>query len=344
MLNESFSIGGLQVPHRVLMAPLAGVTDLPFRRICNEMGAGLTYIEMLSATAVTLRLRRTVAMLVRHPCEKILGVQVTGPDPETVATAVHQIDKFNVDTVDINMGCPVRKIIARGCGSAILRDPDRVARTITAVKRETGRPVTAKVRLGYDRNNPNVVEVVRRLAGAGADMICIHGRSRVDRYDVPIDYDAIAAAVVAVRAEVGTSIPVVGNGNVMDAKSARLMVERTGCDAVMVGRGVLGNPWIFREVLDPAVLPPTLREWREVLDRHLDYHYAYYSENPHSTAMFRKQLLWYVTGFTGMRRLREALNRINGRQEVDAMITECLRGSDPEQRRDAGGSAPTADQ
>ena len=332
-LHEPMRIGALTIPHRVMLAPLAGVTDLPFRRICVEMGAGLSYIEMISASALNYSSRKTGKLLVRHQSEKQLGVQVTGPDPLSVAEAVAKLESVPVDTVDINMGCPVKKIVAKNCGSAILRDPERVEETVRQVCAVTERPVTAKVRLGFDRDRRNVEDIVRRLAGAGVAMVTIHGRSREDRYDVPVDYEGIAVGVAAVHAEVGAAIPVVGNGDVLDAASAQRMLERTGCDAVMVSRGALGNPWIFKHILEPGTEPPTLAEWREGLNRHLDYHYEHYAAHRNTSEMFRRQLQWYVSGFPLARELRARLNMVSSREEIDRALDEVFCGIDQQVRR-----------
>jgi nifR3 family TIM-barrel protein len=340
MLKSELHMGGLTIPNRVLLAPLAGVSDLPFRRICVEMGAGLTYIEMLSARTLMHGSRASKALLHRHPSEILLGAQLTGPSPDLVAEAVTILEAFPLDTIDLNMGCPVKKIVSKNSGSAILKDPDRISRTVEGVMQRTERPVTAKIRLGFDRHTRNVEEVVRRLAAGGVKMISIHGRSREDRYDVPVDYEGIADGVRAVRAEVGEDLPVIGNGDVMDAASAREMMERTGCDAVMISRGVLGNPWIFEQILNPAAEQPTVREWRCVLMRHLAYHCEHYGTGPLDIIPFRKQLLWYTSGFPGMRRLRDNLGAVNHPDIITEMVDQCLADTDPDTRRYASSAIP----
>jgi len=332
-LAKPLRIGGLEIPNRVILSPLAGVSDVPFRRICAEMGAGLTFVEMLLSNSLRQGSPRTAAMLARHPDEAIVGVQLTGPTAESVAEGVAMLDGQPFEIIDINMGCPVRKIVARGSGSAILKDPERVTRTIELAKARTRRPLSAKIRLGYTPETRNVEEVVRRLAGAGADMITIHGRTRSDDYAAPVDYAGIAAGVAAARAERGPDIVVVGNGDVFDPGLAGRMVWQTGCDAVLVSRGSLGNPWVFRQILVPGTPHPTPIEWREVLMRHLGYHLEHYGESEHAVAMFRKHLLWYVGGFRNMRRLRGDLTVVRTSAEIARLVDRCLEELDPAARR-----------
>ncbi len=341
VLAEPLRVRDLVLPNRVWLSPLAGVSDAPFRRICDELGAGLTYVEMLLSNSLRAGHHRSEQLLARHPAEARLGVQVTGPSAEAVAEAVGFLDTRNFDTIDINMGCPVRKIVARGAGSAILKDPSRVERTLALARARTTRPLSAKIRLGYTPETRNVEDTVRRLAAAGADVILIHGRTRDDDYQVPVDYTGIAAGVAAARAERGPAeLAVVGNGDVFDADSAARMVARTGCDAVLVSRGALGNPWIFSQILDPAEPHPTPAEWRAVLLRHLDYHLAHYGGHPQAIAMFRKHLLWYVAGFPNMRRLRGLLATVNDPEEIISLVDRCLATIDPAQRRYAADQHP----
>ncbi|MDA0577737.1 MAG: tRNA-dihydrouridine synthase [Verrucomicrobia bacterium] len=322
-------IGSLEIPNRVLLAPLAGVSDAPFRRICQEMGAGLTYVEMLSSASLQSAPKRESPRLRRDGAEPCLGVQITGPSAESVAAGVTTLDAMPYDTIDINMGCPVRKITAHGAGCAILRDPERVSRTVTMAMARTSRPLTAKIRLGYDVDNRNAPEIVRRLAAAGVAMICIHGRTRTDNYGVPADLQAIAAAVAVARAEGRPDLVVVGNGDIFDPVSALRMLETTGCDAVMVSRGALGNPWVFRHLLDPAAPHPLPAEWRAVILRHLEYHCAHYGDVNLAVRTFRKHLLWYARGFPFMRRAREALSTVPDVQTIVNVLDHAVAETDP---------------
>lgn len=342
-------IGHLTVPNRVLLSPLAGVSDAPFRRICQEMGAGLTYVEMLSAIALKAKVKRDAPRMMRHPDEPRLGVQLTGPTAESVADGVAILDAMPYDAIDINMGCPVRKIISGGSGCAILRDPERVSRTIALALARTTKPLSAKIRLGFDGESRNAPEIVRRLAGGGVAMIIIHGRTRTDHYGIPADLAAIAEAVAVARAEGRPELVVVGNGDVFDPVSAHRMRVATGCDAVLVSRGALGNPWVFRHTLDPSTVHPRPGEWREVLMRHLEYHCAHYGDESLAVRTFRKHLLWYAKGFPYMRRAREALSTVMDVRAIVDILGRGMAEMDPDIRRyateqhAAGGHHHTGD-
>jgi nifR3 family TIM-barrel protein len=317
--SQPLALGPFTVPNRVLLSPLAGVSDVPFRRICQEMGAGLTYIEMLSAVAFHHRNPRNIVVMSRHADEPRLGVQLTGPSAEVVARAVALLEDFPVETVDLNMGCPVRKIVGKGGGSAILKEPDRVEETVRQTVAASSRPVTAKIRLGYTRDSINVQDISARIAGAGAVMLTIHGRTREDSYAVPADYPAIRRGVEAARA-VNPRIVVTGNGDIFDPADARRMVTETGCDAVLISRGSLGNPWLFRQILTGDDAEPSLAEWRAVVDRHLRYHREHYGDDLLSASRFRKHLLWYVGGFPASRAVRLQLSTVPSLVEASAIL------------------------
>lgn len=309
MFQQPLQLRGLALANRAILAPLAGVSDVPFRRICSELGAGLTYVEMLHAVALLHGNRRTKEMLARHASERILGVQVTGPTPETVASAVRLLDDLGFDTIDLNMGCPVRKVVGSGMGSAYLKDVARVERTVAAARGATAKPLTVKIRLGYTAETINVHETAAAVARAGADMITVHGRTRDDTYAVRVSYPGIADGLRAARSA-RPDIVTVGNGDVMNLASARAMADRTGCDAVMVSRGALGNPWIFRDLVAGAESQPTMEEWAVVVLRYLDYHEAHYGDTELSARLTRKHLIWYATGFPHANRMREACSQV----------------------------------
>lgn len=327
MFSRPLQIGPLTLPGRVLLAPLAGVSDVAFRRICSELGASLTYVEMLNSIAVTCGSKQTMKMLARDASEKILGVQVTGRTPESVADAVGFLDGQGFDTVDINMGCPVRKIVGNGGGSAFLKDIARIEETVKQCRAKTAKPLTVKCRLGFTREEINIEQVVEAAVKNGADMITIHGRTRACDYSIPVDLPlirrgldharrvsaSVARAFLPAKPETGMSplpLVTVGNGDVMDFESAAKMVSETGADAVMVSRGALGNPWIFRELLTGARVRPAMDEWLDVVLRHLDYHEQLHGENIFSARQTRKHLIWYTGGYPNGNRLREKLNTV----------------------------------
>ncbi len=230
-----------------------------------SLGAGLTYVEMLSSIALLHGNQRTREMLSRHADEGILGVQVTGPRPELVGQSVKLLHDHGFETIDINMGCPVRKIVGSGSGAAFLKDVPRIRQTVALARAATSRPLSIKIRLGFTPETINVEETAAIIAEEGADQITIHGRTREDSYGVPVSYAGIARGVKAARAR-RPDLLTIGNGDVMDAESAETMVRETGCRGVMVSRGALGNPWIFQEILGrPHRITPTLAEWEDVV-------------------------------------------------------------------------------
>ena len=314
MLNEPFCLDSLKIPNRVLLSPLAGVSDVPFRRICQEFGAGLTYIEMLSAAGMKHNTKKTGELLARHPAESILGAQITGPRAEVVAEGSRILEDLQlpVDTLDLNMGCPVKKIVAKGSGSALVKDPELAGEVVRAVSEAVSIPVTAKIRLGFFKDQLTVEEVCTTLTQAGARMIIIHGRTRDDTYSDPIQYDRIRDGFQASRAAAGEGgAPVlVGNGNVFDLATAKMMVERTGCDAVLISRGALGNPWLFSQILNDSETHPQIGEWCEVLRRHARYHEDFYGDGLYAAIRFRKHLLWYLAGFPNCRPMRQAMSTV----------------------------------
>ncbi len=309
-LGRPLNWGGLTLPNRVLLAPLAGVTDVPFRRICADYGAALTYVEMLVSVAVIYRSRRTLEMMTRHPSETRLGVQLTGRNVDEVVKAAAMLDTVGFDTLDINMGCPVRKVVHSGSGSAFLKDTQRITDTLTGVKSVLTRPLSAKCRIGFTREHLNICEVAPRMVAAGCDAITIHGRTRDCTYAAPVQYDMIKAGTEAARA-VRDGVPVIGNGNVFDRQTAALMFERSGVDGVMVSRGALGNPWIFAELTDPAFRQPTVREWLDGVLRHVAYHEEHHGDTEIAARMMRKHLIWYANGFPYCSALRGFFNTVS---------------------------------
>jgi tRNA-dihydrouridine synthase B len=308
MLNTPITIGSLTVDNRVFLAPLAGVSDAPFRRICRRMGAGLVYVEMLSAAAIIHKSKRTIHLMDRDPNEDVLGVQVTGSSAEEIAAAIVMLDASEFDTIDINMGCPVKKIVSKGWGSAMLLDPDRVSRTVMLARSATEKPLSVKIRLGYTRELLNVDEIASRVMDAGADMLTVHGRTRDENYATPSDWPAIHKTAVRVRERSGGRGVTVGNGDALNPASARGMVRATECDAVMVARAALGNPWVLRDMLngtEPAISPS---EWLETVLCHMDLHDSHYGGGARAAILFRKQLLWYIQGFPNSRLLRTRLS------------------------------------
>ena len=300
----------------VLLAPLAGVSDHPFRRVCARAGATLTYVEMLSATAIVFRSKRTFEMMRRHETETRLGVQLTGKSAAEVGEAVALIDDQPFDTVDLNMGCPVNKVTRAGCGSAILRDPERVYQTVKAARAATAKPLSAKIRLGWDKGSRNFLETAAAVESGGADFMTVHGRLRSDDYSAPVDLEAIATVCKAVR------IPVFANGNIFSLEDGAHVRRVTGCAGIMVSRGALGNPWLFRDLSLGREVPVTLGEWRETVRDHLEWQQDEYGGHGNGAVCMRKHLLWYAKGWPGVKPLREKINTAESMSGMLALIDE----------------------
>ena len=307
------SLGLPKFPH--LLAPLAGVSDHPFRRICARLGSDLTYVEMISATALIYQSRRTLDMLTRHPSEAKLGVQVTGKTAEEVGEAVAILDTMPFDTIDINMGCPVKKVVKTGCGSGILKDPERVFRTVAAAREATAKPLSAKIRLGWDHSQLNALVVTEAIEAAGADFITVHGRTRSDDYAVPVNLEFLAEIKAARK------IPIFGNGNIFSAADADHMRRVTKVDGVMVSRGALGNPWLFRELRGdgPDV---SLDEWLATVSDHVRWQRETYGDTPTAAVCMRKHLLWYAKGWPGVKLLRDRMNTAASLDDALALLEE----------------------
>ena len=321
MFNKPIEIGNLTLKNRVILAPLAGVSDIPFRRICQELGAGLTYVEMLSSVAIKYNSKRTFQMMDRHKSEVILGAQVTGSNADDVAAAVAVLDKQGFETIDINMGCPVRKVVSAGCGSAILKDPERITETVLKSREATKKPLSAKFRLGYTRDAINVENTVDRVVAANADMLTIHGRTRSESYSTPCDLKTLKLGL-DVAVQKGSKCIKVGNGDIFDYASALKMHQETGCDAVMISRGALGNPWIFREILEAKPCHPTFEEWLDVVLRHLDYQKEYMGDTKLAAVLMRKHLLWYAKGFPNSKGARSLLNNVESLDLAKEMLLQ----------------------
>ncbi len=305
----------------VFLAPLAGVSDHPFRRVCTGLGADLTYVEMLSATALLFDSPRTWSMMKRHESEKILGVQITGRSADELARAVSVLDKQNFETIDLNMGCPVSKVVKSGCGSSLIKDPENVFRIVKAVRQSTDKPLSVKIRLGWDKQTITGLAVADAVEKAGADWLTVHGRLRNDDYSAPVDLESIAAIKRSI------SIPVIGNGNIFSRADAIFMKERTNVDGVMVSRGALGNPWAFREIAT-GQSEVQLDEWLAAVRNHLTWQQEEYGDQGGGAVCMRKHLLWYVKGWPGARKVREQMTQVSsltGALDLIEQLAEHLR-------------------
>ena len=316
--GKCVSIGKLKLENPFVLAPLAGITDAPMRRICRQMGASLTYSEMVSAKGMYYGDRKTEKLLALYDDEGPTACQIFGSEPEVIAFAAEKLEQYGHALLDINMGCPMPKVVRNGDGSALLKDPVRIERIVAAAVAHTTKPVTAKIRIGYGAGENNAVETAKAIEAGGGAAVAVHGRTRAQLYTGKADWDAIAAVKQAVK------IPVIGNGDVTDVSSARAMMEQTGCDLVMIGRGALVNPWLFRDLSRdwqglPPVPPPSLPEIREMLLRHLDDLTGWKGDYTAVREM-RKICGWYIRGIPGSAAFRRQVNQITDVDELRRII------------------------
>lgn len=309
-----------------LLAPLAGVSDSPFRQLAREQGAAGVYTEMVSADGLVRGSQATIEYCAFEPHERPIGIQIFGSDPGVMAEAARQLSEFpedrRPDLIDVNMGCPVRKVVNRSAGAALLTNVPLIERIVRAMSEATPLPVTAKIRLGWDGNSRNVVEVSKALEGAGAKAVAIHARTRAEKFEGHAHWDMIA------EARRGVGIPVIGNGDVREPLDALRMLETTGCDGVMLGRAAFGDPWVFRRILALAergevLPPPTAAERLEAGIRHLGMMVR--SVGPTAAAReMRKHVAWYVKGLPHSHRLREQINHTRSVEEMAERLSGYL--------------------
>ncbi len=316
--DRQLKIGDVVLENNVILAPMAGVTDMPFRLLCKEQGAGLLCMEMISAKAVYYKNKNTEALMEIHPDELPVSLQLFGSEPELMAEVAVQIADKPFAILDVNMGCPVPKVVNNREGSALMKAPKLAGEMINALSRVTNKPVTVKIRKGFDENCVNAVELAKIAEANGAAAVAVHGRTREQYYSGKADWDIIRQVKEAV------TIPVIGNGDIVDGVSAQRMLDETGCDGIMVGRAAQGNPWIFREInsyLDTGILPdrPSKREICETILRHAKLQRAYKGEYIAVREM-RKHIAWYTTGLPHSAMLRRKINEIEHFSELIQQI------------------------
>ena len=313
----AMKIGFLHLKNNLVLAPMAGITDLPYRRVMKRFGAGLVFTEMVSANGLIRAGHRTRELLQSCPEERPLGIQLFGSDPAVLAEAVI-LTQVDGELFDLNLGCPVHKVVRSGAGSALLREPEQVRRIVAAMRRSTDKPLTVKIRSGWDGGSVNYLEIGRIVEGEGADAVTLHPRTRSQGFGGQADWEHIRLLKQALK------IPVIGSGDVVTADDAVAMQAQTGCDGVMIGRGCYGNPWLFRDILarrdGRLFASPTPRERLEVARLHLAFFVDTFGARKALRDM-RKHLCWYSRGLNGAAAFRTAVNRIESLAELEESMT-----------------------
>lgn len=313
-------IGNVVLENNIILAPMAGVTDLPFRLLCKEQGVGMTCTEMVSAKAISFHNKNTESLLEISEKERPVSLQLFGSDPDIISEVASYIEERPFDILDINMGCPVPKVAGNGEGSALMQNPKLVGEIIYKTARATKKPVTVKIRKGFSEKNVNAVEIAKIAEANGAAAIAVHGRTREQYYSGKADWDIIRQVKEAVK------IPVIGNGDVDSPQKAKELLEQTGCDGIMVGRGARGNPWIFREIkayLEKGELipRPSKDEIKSMMLRHARMQIEYKGTYTGIREM-RKHISWYTAGFPGSAKLRGAINLVETYEELEQLLEQ----------------------
>lgn len=313
-------IGNVNIENNLILAPMAGVTDLPFRLLCKEEGCGLLYTEMVSAKAILYKNKNTEELMQVTPGENPIALQLFGSDPEIMAEIAKRVEERPFDIIDVNMGCPVPKVVNNGEGSALMKNPKLVGQIVKAMSSAIKKPVTIKIRKGFNDDTVNAVEIAKIAEDAGAAAIAVHGRTREQYYSGKADWDIIA------RVKDAVSIPVIGNGDVTCAEDVLAMEKHTGCDGVMIGRGSRGNPWVFsriRHYMETGEMlpPPELDEVKKMILRHAALQLKYKGEYIGIREM-RKHFAWYTAGYPNSAALRNRINYIESFAELEQMVQE----------------------
>lgn len=315
-------IGNLKLKSRLILAPMSGISDLPFRLLNRKFGAELAFVEMLNVRSLGYNSPKTREMLSTNKNDKPLGLQILGCEPEFILRALDILKTYDYDILDFNAACPVRKVTRRGEGASLLKNPDKLQHLLKLIVKNSKTPVTVKIRTGWDKNSLNAKDIALSAQDTGISAIFIHGRTKAQAYSAGVDYETIKTVKQAL------DIPVIASGDVLSEGLAKKMLDETGCDGLLVARGALGNPWIFRQSLNP----PEPDEIADTMLEHLDSCIDFYGAR-NGVAVFHKFFGWYSKGFRKIRRLREKAYRTKTKEEMFRVI-EDFRGYERLPRRE----------
>ena len=317
---RTLQIGNVTLENNLILAPMAGVSDLPFRLLCREQGAGLVCMEMVSAKAILYKNRNTEELLTIDPKEHPVSLQLFGSDPDIISEIAKQIEERPFDILDLNMGCPVPKVVNNGDGSALMKNPRLAGEIIEKTARAIKKPLTVKIRKGFDDAHVNAVELAHIAQESGAAAVAVHGRTREQYYAGHADWDIIRQVKEAV------SIPVIGNGDIRTPEDVAAMAEQTGCDGYMIARGAEGNPWIFRQILHyfetgEHLARPDFSEVTEMLLRHAKMQIDCKGDYT-GIREIRKHAAWYTAGYSNSSKLRGRINEVENYEQLEALFRE----------------------
>lgn len=314
-------IGSLKLKSNLILAPMAGISDFPFRMLNREFGAELAFVEMINCRSISFKSKRTKKMLFSTALDRPLGVQLLGCESEYILKSLEVINDYKFDIIDFNAACPAKKVVRRGEGSGLLKSPDKLGEILKLVVKGAKTPVTVKIRAGWDKDSVNALDSAKAAQDAGVQAVFIHGRTRAQGYSGSVDYNIIRDVKKSLK------IPVIASGDVFSPVLAKKMLDRTGCDGLIIARGALGNPWIFKQIphyLKHSELAacPSHDEIADTMLKHLDMCVDFHEEK-NGVIIFRKFYSWYTKGFKKIRALREKSNRIKTRQDMVDIINQC---------------------
>jgi len=315
-------IGKLKLKSKLILAPLAGVSDFPFRMLNRRFGCELAFTEMLNCRSLSYKSRKTKQMLQSHPKDRPLGTQLLGNEPKFILKALEVIQKYKFDIIDFNAACPTRKVVRRDEGAALLRNPKKINQLLRLIRKNTEVPVTVKIRMGWDRDSLDVRTLARLCEDSGIDGIFIHGRTKDQGYSGAVDYKAIREAKRAVK------VPVIASGDILNPQLAQKMFDETGCDGLLIARGSLGNPWIFKQIgqflkSSKIISRPKTKQIAKIMIKHLNMYVDFYGER-NGVKIFRKYLIWYTKGLRSVRSFRAKISYIKTKDSTIDIIKTYL--------------------